>query len=69
MLDVSQFRFSDRGIVPFSGVHAEESPERSVEPVCSQHRQQGGDLLGGQRAGLPGQHAHIPLSDQLARHH
>lgn len=53
----------------FAGVDLEESSERSVEPVGSQHRQQGGDLFGGRSSGLPGQHADVPMPDQLARHH
>lgn len=53
----------------FPGVDLEESFECSVEPVSSQHRQQGGHLLGGRSSGLPGQHADIQMSDQLTRHH
>lgn len=53
----------------FPGVYLEESSECSVESVGTQHRQQGSDLFGGQRSGLPGQHADVPMSDQLARHH
>lgn len=55
--------------VGLAGVDLEESPERSVESVGSQHRQQGGDLFGGRSSGLPGQHADVPMSDQLTRHH
>lgn len=40
-----------------------------MEPFGSQHRQQGGHLLGGRRSGLPGQHADLPMPDQLPRHH
>lgn len=52
-----------------AGVNVEESSERSVEPVRSQYRQQGSNLFGGWRFGLPGQHTDVSLSDQLTCHH
>lgn len=58
-----------RFLVLFPGVNLKESPERPVESVSSQHRQQGGHLFGGRSSGLPGQHADVPMPDQLARHH
>lgn len=51
------------------GVHPEERAQCSVEPVSTQHREQGGHLPGGWRTGFPGEHPHIPLPRELPGGH
>lgn len=54
---------------PHTGVHTEERPERALEPVGTQHGEQSRHLRRGGGPGLPGEHPHLQVPEQLAGHH